>query len=198
MFICALFSIQHISDIIWYLSFWVTSRSVIIYRPIHVAAGGIISFFLACTFKEGDSGSSLHLSNYNQPSVSTSFASMGSVGWISRSRPCGCRGPVIFLLHVWSVMSDSLQPHGLEPPGSSVHGTSQARILEWAVTPFSRESSPARGRTLLHICSVGRQILCGWATWEVFMVLQHFIQGTWIPMDFVIFRGFWNQPPMDT
>ena len=35
------------------------------------------------------------------------------------------------------VMSDSLQPHGLlSPPGSSIHGISQARTLEWV--PFSR------------------------------------------------------------
>ena len=30
-----------------------------------------------------------------------------------------------------SVTSDSLQPHRLEPPGSSVHGILQARIQEW-------------------------------------------------------------------
>ena len=30
-----------------------------------------------------------------------------------------------------SVMSNSLWPHGLYPPGSSVHGILQARILEW-------------------------------------------------------------------
>ena len=29
-------------------------------------------------------------------------------------------------------------------PGSSVHGISQARILEWAVVPFSRASYEAR------------------------------------------------------
>ena len=30
-------------------------------------------------------------------------------------------------------MSDSLRPHGLcSPPGSSLHGIFQARILEWA------------------------------------------------------------------
>ena len=32
-----------------------------------------------------------------------------------------------------SVMSDSLRPHS--PPGSSVHGISQARILEWVAIP---------------------------------------------------------------
>ena len=33
------------------------------------------------------------------------------------------------------------------PPGSSVHGISQARILEWVVISFSRGSSPPRDRT---------------------------------------------------
>ena len=41
-----------------------------------------------------------------------------------------------------SVMSDSLQPHGLY-----VHGILQARILEWVAFPFSRESSQPRDRT---------------------------------------------------
>ena len=33
------------------------------------------------------------------------------------------------------------------PPGSSVHGIFQARILEWEAIPFSRESSQPRDRT---------------------------------------------------
>ena len=41
-------------------------------------------------------------------------------------------------------MSDSLQPHG---PGCSVHGISQARILEWVAMPSSRGSSWPRGWT---------------------------------------------------
>ena len=36
-----------------------------------------------------------------------------------------------------SVMSNSLQPYGLQPPGSSVHGIFQIRILEWIAIPFS-------------------------------------------------------------
>jgi len=36
-----------------------------------------------------------------------------------------------------SVMSDSLWPHGLQPPGSSVHGILQARIMEWVAISFS-------------------------------------------------------------
>ena len=34
-------------------------------------------------------------------------------------------------------MSDSLQPQNCSPPGSSVHGIHQARILEWEATSFS-------------------------------------------------------------
>ena len=33
------------------------------------------------------------------------------------------------------------------PPGSSVHGISQARLLEWVAISFSRESSQAKDQT---------------------------------------------------
>ena len=38
-------------------------------------------------------------------------------------------------------------PSDCSPPGSSVHGILQARILEWVVIPFSRESSQTRDQT---------------------------------------------------
>ena len=34
------------------------------------------------------------------------------------------------------------------PPGSSVHGILQARILEWVAISFSRESSQPRNQTI--------------------------------------------------
>ena len=40
-----------------------------------------------------------------------------------------------------SVVSDSCNPMDCSPPGSSVHGISQARILEWVATSSSRGSS---------------------------------------------------------
>ena len=46
-------------------------------------------------------------------------------------------GPVQIRLH-------SLQPTDCSPPGSSIHGILQARILEWVAIPFSRGSSPAQ------------------------------------------------------
>ena len=47
-FICALYWIPDISDIVWYLSysFWLTSLRMRISSSIHVAANGIILFFL--------------------------------------------------------------------------------------------------------------------------------------------------------
>ena len=47
-----------------------------------------------------------------------------------------------------SVMSDSLQPHGLYPPCSPVHGISQARVLEWVALPFSSGITPTRGSNI--------------------------------------------------
>ena len=38
-------------------------------------------------------------------------------------------------------------PMDCSPPGSSVHGIFQARILEWAAVPVSRESSQPRNQT---------------------------------------------------
>ena len=52
------------------------------------------------------------------------------------------------------VVSDSWQPHGL-PPGSSVHGIFQERILEWVTISFSRGSSQPRDCTQVSCVSCG-------------------------------------------
>ena len=41
------------------------------------------------------------------------------------------------------------------PPGSSVHGILQARILEWVAIPFSRGSSQPKDQTQVS-CLAGR------------------------------------------
>ena len=46
-------------------------------------------------------------------------------------------------------------PMDCSPPGSSVHGILQARILEWIVIPFSRGSSQSKDQTLVS-CIAGR------------------------------------------
>ena len=49
------------------------------------------------------------------------------------------------------------------PPGSSVHGVLQARILEWVAMPSSRESSQPRDRTRVSYvsCTAGRFFTTG-------------------------------------
>ena len=46
-----------------------------------------------------------------------------------------------------SVVSDSLWSHDCSPPGFSVHGILQTRILEWVVISFTRGSSQPRDWT---------------------------------------------------
>ena len=57
-------------------------------------------------------------------------------------------------------------PLGCSPPGS-VHGTSQAGILEWVAISFSRGSSwPRDGTWISHVSCIGRWIIYHRATWE--------------------------------
>ena len=58
-------------------------------------------------------------------------------------------------------------PLDCSPLGSSVHGISQARILEWVAISFSKESSWPRDRT--RISYIGRWILYHWATREALL-----------------------------
>ena len=62
------------------------------------------------------------------------------------------------VMHTFSVVSDSLEPMGCSPPGSSVHGIFQSRILEWVAISFSRGSSrPRVSRDWICIsCTAGR------------------------------------------
>ena len=51
-------------------------------------------------------------------------------------------------------------PMDSSPPGSSVHGTLQARILEWIATPSSRGPSRPKDRTCIsYVSCIGRQVL---------------------------------------
>ena len=74
-----------------------------------------------------------------------------------------------YLVHAKSLPScrTLCDPKDCSPPGSSVHGILQARILHWVAIPFSRGSSQTRDGT--HISCISytvRQILHQCATWE--------------------------------
>ena len=69
------------------------------------------------------------------------------------------------LLFSHSVVSNSFAtPWTVAPPGSSVHGISQARMLEWVAISFSRVSSWPRDQT--RVLCIGTRILYHWATRE--------------------------------
>ena len=75
--------------------------------------------------------------------------------------------PPFLSLPLCSVAQLSLtlcSPMVCSPPGSSVHGILQARILEWVAVSSSRGSFQPRDQTCLS-CT-GRQILYHRATWE--------------------------------
>ena len=83
-------------------------------------------------------------------------------------------------------------------PGSSVHGISQARTLEWVAISYSRGSSQPRSRTCVS-CLLHWWILYHCATWEA----QWETEATWIwffvgegvfPSPSVIKR-LWNNSP---
>ena len=80
---------------------------------------------------------------------------------------------IINCVHVCSVMSDSCDPTDCSPPGSSVHGIFQARVLEWlpchppgdlpdpGIKPAYIVSPALQG--ILYHCGMGtflRSILC--------------------------------------
>ena len=66
-----------------------------------------------------------------------------------------------------SVVADSLQPLDRSPPGSSVHGILQARMLEWVAVPSSRGSSRPRDQTHIpSISCIAVRFFTHWATWE--------------------------------
>ena len=83
----------------------------------------------------------------------------------------------------WSVRAKFLQscptlwdPVDCSPPGSSVCGISQARILEWVTTSSRRSSWPRDQTCNSYVSSIGRQVLyhflplappgkTGWGNW---------------------------------
>ena len=68
-------------------------------------------------------------------------------------------------------------PMDCSPPGSSIHGILQARILEWVAMPCSRRSYQPRDQTTV-FCTAGRFFI-SWATRETRM---HQLKPTSQPM----------------
>ena len=68
-----------------------------------------------------------------------------------------CHMPVCSASQSYLTLCD---PTDHSPPGSSVHGILQARILEWVAMPFFREFSQPRDQTrIYYVFCIGRMVL---------------------------------------
>ena len=86
------------------------------------------------------------------------------------------KGQSQYLVHVLCVLCLVVQscptlsrltfcdPMDCSPPGSCVHGTLQARILEWVVMPSSRESSQPRDQ--IQVSNTAGRFFTIWAARE--------------------------------
>ena len=71
------------------------------------------------------------------------------------------------------------------PPGSSVYGILQARILEWVAISYSRGSSRPRDRTLVSCIScIGRLILYHCTSWEALVLIP---RGSTLTLPVILF-----------
>ena len=98
------------------------------------------------------------------------------------SSPPGVLTSLLLLFSCWVVVVSLCDPMDCSPPGSSVHGNSQARILEWVAISFSKGPSQPRYQTgNLCVSCIGRQILYSWDTGEAWSLsnkpYQNFV--TW-------------------
>ena len=81
---------------------------------------------------------------------------------------CVCRGGLEgAVCSVTQLCLTACDPMDCSPPGSSVHGIFQARILEWAAISYSRVSSWPKNQTCVSCVScIGRRVLYHRTTWE--------------------------------
>ena len=80
---------------------------------------------------------------------------------------------VVVVLLVAQLCPALCGPMDRSPPGSSVHGILQARILEWISIPFSRWTSWPRGQTQVS-CIAGRFFTI-WATGKTLPISHNWL-----------------------
>ena len=85
----------------------------------------------------------------------------------------------LFVVRLLSRVQLFCDPMDCSLSGSSVHGISQTRILEWVAISFTRGSSQLRDWTC--VSCIGRWILYHWAAWDPSSRLSnsHFCPKLW-------------------
>ena len=105
----------------------------------------------------------------------TTFSYKGLMQWIIPPPKWDCQPK--YFCNFWSVCVLVVRsyltlrdPMGYNPPGSSVHGILQARILKWIAIPFSRGSS--QPRDWIQLSHIADRFFTIWATREVHLAPQ--------------------------
>ena len=84
-------------------------------------------------------------------------------GWGPTVCMCVCVCVCVYLL-VTQLYPTLCDPMDCSPPGSSIHGILQARILEWVAIPFFRGSSWPRD--WIHVSWIANSFFTFWTTRE--------------------------------
>ena len=106
------------------------------------------------------------------------------------------RSYVIYICHILHIflesesVSNSVIPTFCDtmdcsPPGPSVHGILQARILEWGAIPFSKGSSWPRDWTW--ISHIAGRLFTVWATKEANFVIFQTVYNVSFPVQSFLF-----------
>ena len=109
------------------------------------------------------------LTSHTQLSLPDPGAQERKCSWTRRSQRMLPESPILFCVAQACLTLGN--PMDCSPPGSSVHELSQARILEWGATPFSRASSPSRDWTQVS-CTAGR-FFAVWILQRVTAIFSH-------------------------
>ena len=104
-----------------------------------------------------------HLATCLERSQHTSLAALFTTEGMQQTRCASAETKMQYLQqNIPCVCAKSLQscptlcdPMDCSPPGSSVHGTLQARILEWVATPSSRGSTQPRDQSCISCIAGG-------------------------------------------
>ena len=102
---------------------------------------------------------------------------------------CGLLTVCVWTMLVTQSCPTLCDPTNCSPPGFSVHGILQARILEWIAIPFSRGTSKPRDRTLFS-CLKGR-FFTVWATGEVSGGLLHIFLYIYVYTCICVYASIW-------
>ena len=89
------------------------------------------------------------------------FLLLGALNWQSKDIYARILPPASMCTQLCLILCD---PTDCSPPGSSLLGILQARILEWVTIPFSRGSSWPRNWT--QVSCIAGWFSTLWATWE--------------------------------